>query len=80
MLSAGVPRKSRRVDALRDLSAAHLVESYTDAAPRQAEHRGGLPIGQLRRVENCVQTHLAEGICTEVLVIFRRKRGHGKLG
>jgi hypothetical protein len=49
MLSARVPGKSKRVIALAQLLAAHLVEKYTDAASENVDLHGGLPIQQRPR-------------------------------
>jgi AraC family transcriptional regulator len=67
MLSAGVPGKSKRVTALMQLFPAHLVEKYTDAAPGKADFHGGLPIRQLRKVEDYVRDRLAEDVPVETL-------------
>jgi AraC family transcriptional regulator len=67
MLSKRVPGKSERVTALTRLFAAYLVEKYTDAASERPEHRGGLPIGKLRIVEDYVRDRLSEDISVEAL-------------
>jgi AraC family transcriptional regulator len=67
MLRARTPGKSTRVTALTQLFAAHLAEKYTDAAAQNADFRGGLPIRQLRKVEDHVSEHLAEDISIEDL-------------
>src|SRR5881296_3743541 len=54
LLAARVPGKSPRVAALTQLFAAHLVEKYTSTAGQTPVARGGLPIHQLRRVEDYV--------------------------
>jgi len=66
LLTARVPGKSPRVAALTQLFAAHIVEKYTDAAQTPA-YRGGLPIRQLRKVEDHIAEHLAEEISIERL-------------
>lgn len=66
LLAARVPGKSQRVAALTQLMAAHIVEKYTDAGQGPA-YRGGLPIGQLRKVEDYVSEHLAEEISVDQL-------------
>jgi AraC family transcriptional regulator len=66
VLSARVRGKSPRVKALTELFAAHLVEKYTSLAEGPA-YRGGLPINQLRKVEDYVAAHLAEEISIERL-------------
>jgi AraC family transcriptional regulator len=67
LLAARVPGKSPRVAALTQLFAAHLVEKYTSMAAKTPVHRGGLPIHQLRKVEDYVAAHLAEEISIEGL-------------
>jgi len=67
LLAARVPGKSPRVAALTQLFAAHLVEKYTDAAAQMPVYRGGMPIHQLRKVEDYVTAHLAEDISIEGL-------------
>ena len=67
LLAARVPGKSPRVAALTQLFAAHIVEKYTSAAGKTPVYRGGLPIHQLRRVEDYVAERLAEEISIERL-------------
>ena len=67
MLMKRVPGESKRVAALVQLLAAYLVEKYTDAAVDKPEFRGGLPIRQLRKVEDYVRDQLAEEISVEAL-------------
>ncbi|MDB6155877.1 MAG: Transcriptional regulator, AraC family [Chthoniobacteraceae bacterium] len=67
MLSSQVPGKSKRVIALMELFAVYLIEKYTDAAVETPDFRGGLPIRQLRKVEDYVREHLAEDISVEAL-------------
>jgi len=67
LLAARVPGKSPRVAALTQFFAAHLVEKYTDVADRTPANRGGMPIHQLRKVEDHVTAHLAEDISIEGL-------------
>jgi len=67
LLAARVPGKSPRVAALTQLIAAHLVEKYTDVAAKKPAHHGGLPINQIRKVEDHVAAHLAEDISIERL-------------
>jgi AraC family transcriptional regulator len=66
LLAARVPGKSGRVAALTQLMASHIVEKYTTTAA-ETPHRGGLPIHQLRKVEDYVSEHLAEDISVEKL-------------
>jgi len=67
LLAARVPGKSPRVAALTQLFAAHLVEKYTSTVSRTPVHRGGMPIHQLRKVENHIAEDLAEEISVERL-------------
>jgi AraC family transcriptional regulator len=67
MLAERVPGTSPRVPTLIQLIAASLVEKYTDAAAGKAAFRGGLPIGQLRKVEDYVRERLADDISLESL-------------
>lgn len=67
LLAARVPGKSPRVAALTQLFAAHLAEKYTSTPAQAPVHRGGLPIHQLRKVEDYVSEHLAEEISIEAL-------------
>jgi AraC family transcriptional regulator len=67
LLAASVPGKSARVAALTQLFAAHLVEKYTSAADQALVRRGGLPIHQLRTVQDYVAEHLAEELSIEGL-------------
>jgi len=67
LLAARVPGKSARIAALTQLFAAHLVEKYTSTPAQAPVHRGGLPIHQLRKVEDYVAEHLAEEISIEAL-------------
>lgn len=67
LLAARVPGKSPRVAALTELFAAHLVEKYTEAAAQPQRYSGGLPIRQLRKVQDYVAEHLAEEISIERL-------------
>jgi AraC family transcriptional regulator len=66
LLAARVPGKSPRIAALTALFAAHIVEKYTTVAKTPA-YRGGLPIHQLRKVEDYIAEHLAEEISVEQL-------------
>lgn len=67
MLAAQTPGKSPGVAALTQLFAAHLVEKYTNAGAETPESRGGLPIRQLRKVEDYVIEHLADEISIDHL-------------
>ena len=70
LLAARVSGKSPRVAALTQLFAAHLVEKYTSTVSRTPVHRGGMPIHQLRKVEDYVAAHLAEDISIEGLAVL----------
>lgn len=67
MLAARVPGESKRVAGLVQLLASCLIEKYTDAAAEKPDYRGGLPIRQLRKVEDHVRGQLAEEISVEAL-------------
>src|SRR5437667_1915901 len=67
LLAARVPGKSPRVAALTQLFVAHLVEKYTVVASKTPAHIGGLPIRQLRKVEDYVTEHLPDEISVERL-------------
>jgi AraC family transcriptional regulator len=67
MLAAQTPGKSPEVSALTQLFAAHLVEKYTSAGADTPEYRGGLPIRQLRKIQDHVAEHLAEEISIDRL-------------
>jgi AraC family transcriptional regulator len=67
MLAARVPAKSERVTHLTKLIASCLAEKYTTAAAEKADFRGGLPVRQLRKVEDHVHEHLADDVSLESL-------------
>jgi AraC family transcriptional regulator len=67
LLAARVPGKSLRVAALTELLAAHIVEKYTKPADGISSQRGGLPIRQLRKVEDYIGEHLSEETSVERL-------------
>jgi AraC family transcriptional regulator len=67
MLAQRVPGKSKRVLPFIQLVAACLVEKYTDAAVQPTEFRGGLPISQLRKVQDYIAEKLAEDVSVEFL-------------
>jgi AraC family transcriptional regulator len=67
MLAARTPGKSKRVADLTQLIASFVVEKYTDIASEKSAFRGGLPIRQLRKVEDHLSEHLADDISVEVL-------------
>ena len=62
MLSDGTPGTSRRVADLTRLLASFLVEKFTADAPQKPDYRGGLPIRQLRKVEDYLYARLAEDV------------------
>jgi len=66
LLKARVPGKSARVIALTQLMAAHIVEQYTRSAQAPAL-KGGLPIRQLRKVEDYIAEHLSQEVSVESL-------------
>ena len=67
MLSARTPGKCRRVADLTRLFATYLAEKYIAAAAEKPDFHSGLPIWQLRKVEDYVREHLAEEISVETI-------------
>ena len=67
LLSAKVRGNSTSLTPLIQLLGSYLVEKYADAAPAKLDFRGGLPIHQLRKVEDYVREQLEEDISVEVL-------------
>jgi AraC family transcriptional regulator len=67
MLSQRVTGTSQRVAVLIELFARYLVEKYTTRASEKPNFHGGLPIRQLRKVEDHVREHLAEDISVDAL-------------
>ena len=67
MLSSGTLGKSKSVADLAQLIASFLAEKYTGRASEKPDFRGGLPIRQLRKVEDHVHENLAEDISVEAL-------------
>lgn len=67
MLDARVAGDSKSLIPFVQLIAAYLVEKYTDSATEKSGFRGGLPIWQLRKVEDHVREQLAEDISTDTL-------------
>ena len=67
MLSARTPGKSGRVADLTRLFATYVAEKYVAAAAEKPDFHRGLPIWQLRKVEDYVRDHLAEEISLERL-------------
>jgi AraC family transcriptional regulator len=67
MLATRTAGNSKRVVAFAHLLAIHIAEKYTNIASQRPDHRGGLPIARLRKIEDYVREHLAESISTETL-------------
>ena len=67
LLAGRVPGRSPVIAAIARLFAAHLVERYTSPPTQSPIDHGGLPIHQLRKVEDYVAGHLAEEISIEDL-------------
>jgi AraC family transcriptional regulator len=67
MLSQRVAATSQRVAGLIELFARYLVEKYTNRASAKPDFHGGLPIRQLRKVEDHVREHLTEEISVDGL-------------
>lgn len=67
MLFCKTPGKSPRVAALTQLFATHLVEIYTTIGTGEAKYQGGLPIRQLRRIEDHVAEHFASDLTVDRL-------------
>ena len=67
MLSARTPGKCGRVADLTRLFATYLAEKYIAAAAEKADFHGGLPIWQLRKVEDYVREYFAEEISVKRL-------------
>jgi AraC family transcriptional regulator len=67
MVGSRTPGKSRRVADLTRLFATYLAEKYVAAAAEKPDFHSGLPIWQLRKVEDHVRENLAEDISVEAL-------------
>jgi AraC family transcriptional regulator len=67
MLSARTPGKCRRIADLAQLLTSYLAEKYIAAAAEKPGFHGGLPIWQLRKLEDYVSEHLADEISVETL-------------
>ena len=67
MLSEQTPGSSNRVAHVTQLIASFLVEKYTATATEKPDFRGGLPIRQLRKVEDYLHERLAEEISVHTL-------------
>jgi AraC family transcriptional regulator len=67
MLSARTPGSCRRIADLAQLLASYLVEKYIGAAAEKPDFHGGMPIWQLRKVEDHVREQLADEISVETL-------------
>jgi AraC family transcriptional regulator len=67
LLSAHTPGKTKRVENLTQLFASYVVEKYVEAATEKSDFHSGLPIWQLRKVQDHVREQLAEEITVEAL-------------
>jgi AraC family transcriptional regulator len=67
LLKSKTPGKSKYTIELAKLLATYLAERYTTIASEPSDVRGGLPIWQIRKVEDYVSAHLAEEIAVEQL-------------
>jgi AraC family transcriptional regulator len=67
MLSMRTLGKCRRVANMTRLFATYLAEKYIVAAAEKPDFYSGLPIWQLRKVEDYVREHLGEEISVERL-------------
>jgi AraC family transcriptional regulator len=67
MLSTRTAGNAKRVAAFAHLLAIYIAEKYTNVASHRPGYRGGLPIARLRKIEDHVRAHLAEGISVEKL-------------
>ena len=67
MLSARTAGNAKRIAALAHLLAIYIAEKYTNIASQRPDHRGGLPIVRLRKIEDYVHAHLPETISIETL-------------
>jgi AraC family transcriptional regulator len=67
MITARTPGKSGRVTDLTRLFASYLAEKYIAATAEKPDFHSGLPIWQLRKVEDHVRGNIAEEISVEML-------------
>ena len=67
MLSARTPGDSKCVANLTRLIASFLAEKFTADASEKPDLKGGLPIQQLRKVEDYVREQLDENISVKAL-------------
>jgi AraC family transcriptional regulator len=67
ILTTKTPGKSKCIADLAKLLATYLAERYTAITSERSEARGGLPIWQLRKVEDHVSSHLPDEIAVEKL-------------
>jgi AraC family transcriptional regulator len=67
MLSVRTLGNSKAINAFGHFLAIYIAENYTNVALQRPDHRGGLPIGRLRQIEDYVCAHLAESISIEML-------------
>jgi AraC family transcriptional regulator len=67
LLSARTPGKAKRVSHLAQLFASYVAERYVQATKERPDFHSGLPIWQLRKVQDYVRERLAEEITVEAL-------------
>ena len=67
LLSAGTAGHTKCIAAFAELLAIYVAEKYTTVAAQRPDYRGGLPIAQLRKIEDHVRAHLSESISIETL-------------
>ena len=67
MLSARTSGKSRYIADLAQLFASYLVNKYITVASEKPDYHSGIPIWQLRKVQDHVSEQLAEEISVEAL-------------
>ncbi len=67
LISAGTAGNAKRIASFAHLLTIYIAEKYTNVASQRPDYRGGLPIARLRKIEDYVRAHLAEGISIEKL-------------
>jgi AraC family transcriptional regulator len=67
MLSTRTSGNTKHVAAFAHFLAIYIAEKYTKVGAEKGDHRGGLPIARLRKVEDYVGAHLAESVSIEKL-------------
>jgi AraC family transcriptional regulator len=67
LLLARAPGRARRVQDLAQLFAAYLAETYVEVAAEKPDFQRGLPIWQLRKVQDYVGEHVSEEMTVETL-------------